>query len=241
MILSIDTSTAQLSLALWADGKLLGSKAEASERRHNETILPYLETMLSSANASMADIQGLVVGRGPGSFTGVRVGIATALGLAQALAIPIVGISSYLTIAAASTHPVVVVLGDARQDMLYAACYTQHDAEWKPVFSEQLTTLEKLGDLLPKEKNIAVTGPEAKALFPVVHSKYSELILEKEEKHFPRAEIMAQLAVGSIANPMQASLQHGGMSIQDITPVYLRRTQAEEVRLKRRHDCEKSR
>jgi tRNA threonylcarbamoyladenosine biosynthesis protein TsaB len=230
MILSMDTSSARLSLALWADGKLLAIKEDVSEKRHNETLLPYLEALLKAAHVTMSDVQGLAVGRGPGSFTGVRIGIATALGMAQTLSIPVVGISSYLTIAAASDKQVVLVLGDARQDMLYAACYAQHDAEWKPIFTEQLTTVAGLGDLLPEAKNIVVSGPEAKALFPIVHAKYSELILEKEEKHLPSAEIMAQLAVGNIANPMQASLQQGGMLISDITPIYLRRTQAEEVR-----------
>ncbi|MCK5241960.1 tRNA (adenosine(37)-N6)-threonylcarbamoyltransferase complex dimerization subunit type 1 TsaB [bacterium] len=235
MILSLDTSTARISLALWADGKLLNSKAAVTERRHNETILPYLESMLNTVNVKMRDIQGLVVGRGPGSFTGVRVGIATALGFAQALAIPVVGISSYLTIAAASTHSVVLVLGDARQDMVYAACYANQAAEWKPVFSEQLTTLSGLSDLLPEAESIAVTGPEAKQLFPAVQAKYPEFILENEEKHLPSAEIMARLAMGAIANPMQDKLQQGGMPVQDITPIYLRRTQAEEVRARHQH------
>ncbi len=85
MILGLDTSTSRLSVALRHDGQTLVIKTLTTERRHNETLIPLLDEILREQGRTPSALTGVAVGLGPGSFTGIRIGIATALGLTQAL------------------------------------------------------------------------------------------------------------------------------------------------------------
>ena len=106
MILVIDTATSRAVLGLGRNSN--GSADELASRswpvrhQHGETLLPTLVTFLAESDASFADLQGIVVGTGPGAFTGLRVGLATAKGLAHGLGLPIVGISTGVALIAAA-------------------------------------------------------------------------------------------------------------------------------------------
>lgn len=92
--LAIDTATDALSVALTRDNSVLGESTLDAERRHLELLLPEIHGILSAAGCRVRDINAIVVGTGPGTFSGLRVGIATARGLAQALEIPLRGSST---------------------------------------------------------------------------------------------------------------------------------------------------
>ena len=99
MILVIDTATSVAVVGL-GDGSAGGAADEVATRswpvrhQHGETLLPTLVAFLAERGASLADLRGIVVGTGPGAFTGLRVGLATAKGLAHGLGLPIVGVST---------------------------------------------------------------------------------------------------------------------------------------------------
>jgi len=230
MIFALDTSTSRLSLALRGAGKTVAKSEQVTLRKHNETVLPVLQALLSSQSLAPDAITGIAVGLGPGSFTGVRVGIATAVGMAQALGIPVIGMSSYLAIAAGSKTSMALVVGDARQDMLYAACYAQKASGWEVVISERLVSLSELADMLPSG-NISVSGPGAFQFYRRLTKSRQNLAQVPEELQLPDAAVIAQLADGTIPSFMHGRLQSGGMRFDEISPIYLRRTQAEEVRL----------
>lgn len=130
MILGIDTATAGTAVAVWAPG---GPAVEhrddpaAGERpTHAARLLVLVEEALAAAGASWDAVERLAVGVGPGGFTGLRIGIATARALAQARALPLVGVSSLEALAAgaadeAGGRPVVAVI-DARRGEVFAAC-----------------------------------------------------------------------------------------------------------------------
>jgi tRNA threonylcarbamoyladenosine biosynthesis protein TsaB len=108
MILVLDTATRTPVVALAAaDGTILAERHWESRHRHGEELLARLDEVLAEAGASRRALTGVVVGTGPGSFTGLRIGLATAKTIAYALSIPIVGISSTraLALAAATADP----------------------------------------------------------------------------------------------------------------------------------------
>ena len=108
MILVLDTATRRPVVALAADdGTLLGERTWESKHRHGEELLARLDEVLAEARANRHDLTSVVVGTGPGSFTGLRIGLATAKTIAYALGIQIVGVSSTraLALAAAVADP----------------------------------------------------------------------------------------------------------------------------------------
>ncbi len=108
MILLLDTATRQPVVGLAADdGSLLAERCWESRHRHGEELLARLDEVLAEVGGRKQDLTGIVVGTGPGSFTGLRIGLATAKTIAYALGIPIVGVSSTgaLALAAANSNP----------------------------------------------------------------------------------------------------------------------------------------
>jgi tRNA threonylcarbamoyl adenosine modification protein YeaZ len=110
-LLAIDTSTSVAVVALGdANGGLEVADGWSSGYRHGEDLLPRVRDLLAGHGVRLQDLFGVIVGTGPGAFTGLRVGIATAKGIAHALAIPIAGISSGEALLAAGDEPGAVLL-----------------------------------------------------------------------------------------------------------------------------------
>lgn len=232
MILAMDTSTNRLSLALRDQGRTLAASDLHSQRRHTESILLQIQGLLKQAGAAPTQVKGLAVGLGPGSFTGVRAGIATCLGFSQALGLPVVGVSSFLAVAAAQAVDAVVVVEDARQELFYSACYQRRqgaEQTWFPERPETLATLDQVREWL-EEKPALLTGPGA-ALAAGKLSLPASAWVAAEELAWPRAEIIACLADGTIPDPAAGWLARGGMRSSELVPLYLRKTQAEAMRV----------
>jgi tRNA threonylcarbamoyladenosine biosynthesis protein TsaB len=124
MLVAIETSTDVGSIAIGEGATLADEVVIGVRTRHAESLLPALEFLLRSARLKRSDVTGIVVGAGPGSFTGVRVAAATARGLAHGLDVPLYAYSSLASLAvqAGSAGPVCALL-DARRGEVYAACY----------------------------------------------------------------------------------------------------------------------
>lgn len=97
-ILAIDTATEACSVALWNNGTI-NAHFELCPREHTQRILPMVQEILAASGASLNEIDALAFGRGPGSFTGVRIGIGIAQGLALGANLPMIGISTLATMA----------------------------------------------------------------------------------------------------------------------------------------------
>ena len=129
ILLAIDTATECCSAALWVDGKLF-ERSSVQPRLHAELILPFIDELLIEADITKTEIQGLIVGQGPGAFTGVRIGVAVAQGLSLALNIPVVAVSNLQTLAFSAYQllnttqtQTIVVATDARMNEVYSAKY----------------------------------------------------------------------------------------------------------------------
>lgn len=141
MILGIETSTPRASLALRdvATDTIVWSREFTTDRAHNAVIFSPIEEMLSTYRS---ELSGIVVGLGPGSYSGIRVGIAVANGLGLALGIPTLGVSSLEAWDVdADSH---VILGDARRRSLFVA----EVAERKLIDEPQLIDVDKAGPVL---------------------------------------------------------------------------------------------
>ena len=123
-LLAIETTTEALSVALWLDGQVL-EHVEQAPRRHAAEVLPQSQRLLAEAQCALGDLDALAAGTGPGSFTGVRIGIALLQGLAMGSDLPVFGVSSLKALAwgvhRETGHADIAAIADARMGQVYAS------------------------------------------------------------------------------------------------------------------------
>jgi tRNA threonylcarbamoyl adenosine modification protein YeaZ len=122
LVLAIDTSTPAVTAGVVAGGRVLAERVTVDARAHAERITPNVLAAIADTGRSMADLNAVVVGCGPGPFTGLRVGMATAAAYGHALGIPVYGVCSLDAIGGQTTGEVLVVT-DARRREVYWARY----------------------------------------------------------------------------------------------------------------------
>jgi tRNA threonylcarbamoyladenosine biosynthesis protein TsaB len=158
-LLAFDTSMAACSVAVWRDG-VVARRFQAMGRGHAEALFPMIRDVMDEAGASFADLRAIAVTRGPGSFTGIRVGVAAARGLALAADKPIIAATSLEVIAHGagkrltpeqSREPFVVAM-DARRGELYC----QQFANGRAVSDAQALSPEDCAHTMPHEECVAV-------------------------------------------------------------------------------------
>lgn len=145
-VLALDTSTAVGSVAVGSGDKLLAEVVLRVGAGHSAALMPAIDYAIRSAGLAAADLQAVVVGGGPGSFTGVRVAAATAKGIAHALGVPMFAFSGLLAIAASAgaAERDVCALLDARRRDVFAACYRFDDRNVREIFAPEALTLDAL-------------------------------------------------------------------------------------------------
>jgi tRNA threonylcarbamoyladenosine biosynthesis protein TsaB len=145
-LLTIQTATPAGSVALTAGDRLLGELFLDVRRPHGSWLLAAIEQLLGAAGMTIRDLDGFGVSTGPGSFTGLRVGLATVKGLAMATGKPIAGVSTLQTLALQVPHvtlPVCALL-DARKQEVYAGVFTWEEGWPQPRGAEQVIAPEQL-------------------------------------------------------------------------------------------------
>ncbi|PHM28541.1 tRNA (adenosine(37)-N6)-threonylcarbamoyltransferase complex dimerization subunit type 1 TsaB [Xenorhabdus innexi] len=216
-ILAIDTATEACSVALWNDG-LIEAQFEISPREHTQRILPMVEAVLSKGGMKLQQLDALAFGRGPGSFTGVRIGVGIAQGLALGAELPMIGVSSLKTMAQGvfrlKNITNVLVAIDARMGEVYWAQYTRDkQGKWSGDETEAVLKPEQAQDImstLTGEWAIAGTGWEA---YPQLLE--SHLTLVPGDMALPHAEDMLPLVV-------QMWKEGEATAVELAEPVYLR-------------------
>lgn len=126
-VLAIDTSSELGTAAVVVDGVVSASIASRVQSQHGETLLPLLDQLLKLAHLRVEEIDLLAVGLGPGSFTGVRIGVATAKGLSLARGTEMVGVTTSRVLARAASGDVRAIVIDAKKDEVFVAAYRAHD------------------------------------------------------------------------------------------------------------------
>ena len=212
-LLAIDTSTEACSAAALIDGAW-AERAETIGRGHTDRLMPMVQDVLSDLRAAVSDLELIVVGRGPGAFTGIRIGVACAQGLAQGLACPVAPVSSLAAMAWQAGRDQapcdVAVAIDARAGGVYFACYrVQCDALPEQRVAERVCAPEAVPALNSERVRTAGTG----------WGRHPELLrsavgcpLQDSGVQLPTARAMAELAL--LGSPTVAPAE--------LEPTYLR-------------------
>lgn len=214
-ILALDTATEACSVALLHRG-VVTSLDEVSPRTHTQRILPMIDELLIQAGISIQQIDALAFGRGPGSFTGVRVGSGIAQGLAFGATLPVIPVSNLLAMAEAAYQKLnaisVVALIDARMNEVYFAQFERNQYGWETVIEEQVCSPEKAIAQIKCRKDTAVVGT-GWHVYPQFAA--ASLAATVTEITLPSAQYMLPLVLEFIEKGETKSAL-------DIEPVYLR-------------------
>lgn len=216
-LLAIECSTEVLSVAVFASGELC-ERVEASGVRHGDRLLPLIDAVLAVARIDKLDLNAVAFGCGPGAFTGVRMAVAAAQGIAYGLDIPALPVSSLAALAQegherGAVAPI-LALADARMGEVYAGGF-EVDAEGlvEPVGDEQLVSPTRL--TLPGDNIWCAVGPGYHAHAPLLRERFGYRLDAIERSSFPQASAVARLA----ARALRAG---HGVPARMALPVYLR-------------------
>ncbi len=216
MILAIDTATQYASLALYhpEDG-LLAEESWFSGRNHTVEVMPRLARLLAQANLKIADLTALAVSLGPGSFTGVRISLAAAKGLALPHKLPVMGVST-LEIAAyplqSQSLPIWVIL-QAGRGRIITACYGQGEENWQFLVEPHLTTIETLAGQI-NQPALCTGEIDAQAAQILQRSSDHKALIASPANRLRRAAYLAEIAA--------QRLEAGDQDDPDaLAPIYL--------------------
>jgi len=230
-LLAIDTADRTAGVALLVEGQVVADYVEASAYRHSERLFALIDEALCGAGLDRGDLSGIAVTIGPGSFTGLRVGLATAKGLAYALGVPLVGVSTLEAMArGAMPFPgVVLPLLDARKRQVYAAVFDGRDGS-KRMAARAVSPARMAEDLQQTEGSILGLGSGLGTYQAFLSEALGERLLCAQERRW-------LVPPGQVAVLGAALLAEGkGGSPGAVSPVYLRKSEAEEAKLSGRAD-----
>jgi len=211
-ILALDTSTEHCSVALWRDGTVDAREVLAGQR-HSQLLLPMVDELLERHELTLAGLDGIAFGQGPGSFTGLRIACGVTQGLAFGADLPVVGISTLLAMAAATGAGRVVCCLDARMGEIYHAAYAKGEAGWEPVHAPNLCA--------PGEAPLPPAGPWTgcgngfAAHESALKQRYAGLLSAIMPEIFPHARDIARLA----AREFEAGR---AVAAEQALPIYIR-------------------
>ena len=217
-ILAIDTSTSHSSLAVIEKNNILGSFSINQVRSHSETLVPMLEALLKYLNLETKDLDAYVVGQGPGSFTGLRIGMTIGKTIAQVEKKDIIGISTLKALAShIDSDQYIVPLLDARGGRVYTGIYTWIDKKLNNIVEDKLIYIEDLNKILDSNKNYIFTGK-------VTEEYREELLGYGEISKFTNEENLAP-ALARLGE--EQYLTGKASEYEKLVPKYIRPSQAE--------------
>lgn len=225
LILAFESSAKPASVALLKDGRLLSQYSQCSALTHSRTLLPMAEDMLKNAELSMSDVDVFAVAQGPGSFTGIRIGVSTVKGLAWAADKPCVGVS---TLEAMAWHGIaaggyICPVMDARRSQVYNAIFKIEDGKPVRVTEDRPIALADLAEevkALGERVFLVGDGTEITEKFFTEHGV--PCVSAPENLRWQSAWGVAMAAEGKTPVPSA-----------ELLPVYLRLSQAERERLEK--------
>jgi tRNA threonylcarbamoyladenosine biosynthesis protein TsaB len=222
LILGLETATLQVGCAIGGHEGVLASFHSAKGRRHVETLMPAVEFMCEHARIDLGEISVVAVDVGPGLFSGLRVGVAAAKALAQALRVPTIGISSLdlLAFPVRYTNRLIVPAIDARRGELFYAFYRQVPGGAQRLSPYQIGSPEDLAsELLALGEDCLVVGDGA-LRYPEILTEVSRCEAGDATSAFPSAASLVELA-----HPK--ALREEFVPPWELEPLYLRKSDAE--------------
>lgn len=220
-ILGIDTSNQTLAIGLLAAGEVVGQVQTTGVKNHSTTLMPVIENLMEQVNWQPKDLQRIVVAQGPGSYTGLRIGVTTAKTLAYTLGVELVGVSSLKTIAANCRNLPGVILPffDARRQNVYAGAYQWQEGGLTSVIPDQHISFSELLKKLQDFQQVTFVGPDLAKFRQTIAAEYPTGVINTiPEWNVPNGVVLAQLGAEAEATS----------DIHGFLPHYLKRVEAEE-------------
>ena len=225
--LAFDSSAKSASVALVKDGALISQYFHCSGLTHSCTLLPMAEDLLKNCALTINDIDVVAVSHGPGSFTGIRIGVAAVKGLCWGADKPAVGVSTLEAMAyngeAAGENTIICCAMDARRDQIYNALFIFKNGTPERLCPDRAIGLDELAaELKNCEKRIFVVGDGAALCYNYLKEQNLQVTLAPEYLRMQTAYGVCRAAAG-----------RQSVSAGELIPVYLRLSQAERERLER--------
>ena len=229
LLLAFETSAKAASVALFDGEKLLGESYQNTGLTHSQTLLVMAQDLLCQCGKVPADVEAVAVANGPGSFTGVRIGVAAAKGFAWGKEIPCYGVSTLesMALGLGAYDGIICPVMDARRSQVYNALFYVNQSKLSRTTPDRAISLEDLGaELKNAEKPIFLVGDGSILCYHTLKATVPNLVLPAEHRMHQRA-----VGVGLAALQKIAAGECGDGNA--LAPNYLRLSQAERERLER--------
>jgi len=234
-ILAIESSAKAASVAVVRDDVLEAYAYQNTGLTHSRTLMPMVRDALRNADLSLDDIDLIAAANGPGSFTGLRIGVAAAKGLAWAAQKPGIGVSTLEAMARNLAHvkAVICCVMDARRGEYYNALFESDGIEPRRLCEDRTIPLEKLADILARlDTMVVLVGDGANSAFERLEQECPDITLAPPH-------LIHQSAYGVAMAAKAAYTQRRPADLSALDPVYIRMPQAERERLEREKEREK--
>ena len=229
LILAFETSAKAGSVALMDDEKLLGERYQNTGLTHSQTLLPMAQNLIEECGFAPQDVQAVAVAAGPGSFTGVRIGVAAAKGFAWGSEIPCYGVSTLeaMALQLGAWQGYVLPVMDARRSQVYNALFYAKDGALERRCPDRAISLEDLAEEIKSfEEPVFLVGDGSVLCYNTLKSVVPGLVLPPEHRMHQRAAGVGLAAIAAV----KAGLPGDAKALE---PNYLRLSQAERERLAR--------
>lgn len=233
-ILALDTSSIVATAAVMDGEKLMGEYILNHKKTHSQKLMPMLQEILESCELSPKEIDVFAVTLGPGSFTGLRIGLATIKAMAQALDRPVVGVSTLESLAFNLVYckGLICPIIDAQRDLVYTGTYQWQQMQLSKVMEEKVISINELiAALKDRKEEVLFVGDALEKFRDLIQEEMKELaVFPPAIVRMPRASSVGELA--------RRKAEMGEMAkASEILPIYMRKSQAEkqwEERMKNR-------
>lgn len=232
-VLALDTATLVSSVALATEDTLVAEITLQTKLTHSEVLMPHIAQILTMAQITKRQLSAIAVSIGPGSFTGLRIGLATAKTMAYALDIPVIGVPTLAALAYGCCLPGVIMapLLDAQKGNVYTALYEWQDHDMLEVQAPHVLAFQDILEALrSKDKPVVVLGEGAVLFREEVRAAGGNIVLAPPHFIMPRA---ANVAIFG----QQLMRQGYRDNLMTLEPLYIRRSEAEEL-WERRNSCQ---
>lgn len=227
LTLALESSAKAASVALCDGERLIAQTTQNCGQTHSVTLLPMAEALLKNAGYDLKDVELFAVAHGPGSFTGIRIGVSAVKGLAWGCEKPAVGVSTLEAMAynglAFGEGALLCCVMDARRQQVYNALFTVENGEVKRLCPDRAVSLDELsGELAVKDRPAYLIGDGAELTMEHLAARGIDAVL-------PPEPLRTQSAYGVAL----AAMRTAPGTADDVLPVYLRLSQAERERQER--------
>jgi tRNA threonylcarbamoyladenosine biosynthesis protein TsaB len=224
-ILGVESSATSASAAIVENGKVIACEASNTGLTHSQTLLPMVESTLKKAGATLSDIDFLAVSNGPGSFTGIRIGVSLVKGMADPLNKKCVAVSTLEAIAKPleNTGVIAASVMDARCNQVYCALFDCEGAKMSRLTEDEAISIDELTERLKsQEKRVILIGDGANVCYNKMKDALSNAFIASAAIRYQSASSVALIAEDLILED-----ESNAIKAEALVPEYLRLSQAE--------------